>query len=271
MVGTDQTCEQLADAIIANLDATYELVYVDYRDGLSDEQAAAVVRGDGEALFDSLADFEGDQRYESCRQVIDEALGDVLREWEAETDADLSYLRDAFPHSEAWDRVRYEIEERDRGDWLAQLARNTGRVLLRINVIDEDHGYSFASVEPERVLVDVGLPLPATEANVATVRATLAECSPEYSVLMGYWIVGVDLSDILKLPSEGEVEIVNPYLYLGNPFTGSGFISPKPLQARVRVARSDLTTDKDAFGYAVDEIYGGLRPSDFEADLIAVG
>jgi hypothetical protein len=258
-----RTVEHLADAIIENLAKSYDLVYVDYRDELSAEDAAALVRGDTDAVFESMWEWEADNRWDACEAIIGELADDVVTNWEHEDDADYSELLAELPGDE-YDRVRFTIEERDSSDWVRDLIRNTPNVLLRINVIDEDHGYSFEEVAVERVLEDVKLPV--TPENVATMNSTLAECSPEYSVLMGYWIVGADLSDIYDLPVEpdAEVEIVNPYLYLGNPFVGSGFISERPFEGTVRVKRSDLKTDKDAFGYAVDEVYGGLSPSSFE-------
>lgn len=264
--GTEQTLAQLADAIIENLDAKYSLVYVDYRDEPSDEQAAAIVRGDMEAFWESTSEWENDQRWDSCKHIIEEEMKNVLDGWEADTDVDFTYLADAFSGSDEFDRVRYVIEERDSGDWVKELLGGH-RVLLRINVIDEDHGYSFEPVTPRRVLKDVGLK--ATKKNVAAVDYILANASPEYSVLMGYWIVSVDLSDLyeLTIDDDGEVEIVDPHLYLGNPFAGSGFISEEALTGTVRVKRSDLKTDADAFGYAVEEVYGGLTLSSFEATI----
>lgn len=287
--GTSALVSQFADEIIKRLQPKYDLVYVDQRDELSDSQVAALVRGD--EWIDESWEWESDQRYESAKYIIDDLASDVIREWDAETDADLAFVVDAFKHdAEEWDRVRFEIEERDTGNWVEQLIRTSPRVLLRVNVLDEDHAYSYEDVKPRRVLKDIGMP--ATRANVETVDRTLAECSPEFSVLLGYWIVGADLDDIYELPMpdltdhehcvemgrcwqdrdpcpalEGNIEIVNPYLYLGNPFSGSGFISERPIEGVVTVKREDLRTDKDAFGYPVDEIYGGLRASDFEATI----
>lgn len=264
--GTEQTLAQLADAIIENLDAKYDLVYVGYRDEPSDEQAAAIVSGDMDAFWESTQEWESDQRWESCKQIIEDETRTVLRSWEAATDVDFTYLAEALPGTDEYDRIRFEIEERDSGDWVRELIGGH-RVLLRISVIDEDHGYSFEEVKARRVLKDVGLK--ATKENVKAVDYALANASPEYSVLMGFWIVSADLADIYDLPNEpdAEVEITDPYLYLGNPFVGSGFITEESLSGTVRVKRGDLKTDKDAFGYAVDEVYGGLNPSSFEASI----
>lgn len=265
--GTEALVKQLADEIIKRLDKSYDLVYVDYRDQLTDSQVAKLVRGDDDWLDESW-DWESDQRYEGAKQIIEDLTKEVIRDWSEEADADLDFLVDALKANvEEWDRVRFEIEERDEGGWVRQFLRQTPNVLLRINVIDEDHGYSFEEVKARRVLKDLGMR--ATRANVKTVNYVLAETSPEFSVLLGYWIVGADVSDIEALPTDPEtgVEIINPYLYLGNPFTGSGFISERPIEGTVRVKREDLRTDEDAFGYSVDEIYGGLNASSFACEI----
>jgi hypothetical protein len=264
--GTEALVTQLADEIIKRLDKSYDLVYVDYRDQLTDSQVSKLARG--EEWVDESWEWEADNRFESAEQIIDELARPIVGKWSEEADdADLDFVLDAFKYGDEWDRVRFEIEERDTGGWVDQLVRQTPSVLLRISAIDEDHGYAFQDVKPRRVLKDLGLR--ATRENVKTVSDVLAECSPEYSVLLGYWIVGADVSDLYELPisTRAEVEIVNPYLYLGNPFMGSGFISERPLQGTVRVKREDLRTDEDAFGYSVDQVYGGLRASDFEAAI----
>ena len=264
--GTPALVSELADEIIKRLDPSYDLVYVDYRDELSDSQVSALVRGD-EWLEESW-EWESDSRYRETKHIIGDLAKDVLRAWSEEAGADLSFLVGALNDAvDEWERVRLAIEERDTRSWVKQLIGQTPSVLLRINVLDEDHAYAFEDVSTRRVSRDIGLR--ATRSNVETVSYVLANASPEYSVLLGYWIVGADVSDIYELPSgpETELKIVNPYLYLGNPFSGSGFISERPMDGVVRVKRGDLRTDKDAFGYPVDEIYGGLRASDFECKL----
>lgn len=267
---TTRTTEQLANELIEQLNAEYDLVYVDRGDQLTDKQVAAMVRGDLDALWEDTEEFESENRYQSVKTIIADDAKDILRRWESEDDQDYEEMLKAFEHSAEWERVRDAIEMRDTGGWVHTLINNTPRVLLRIPVLDEDHGYAFVDVQPEQVLTDVKLPV--TEHNVKIMADTLVECSPEFSVLLGYWIVGADLGELYDLPGEpeAEVEIVNPHLYLGNPFTGSGFISEKPFEGTVRVKREDLRSDKDAFGYSVDNIYGGLSPSSFEADLRVV-
>lgn len=236
---------------IERLDKSYELVYVDYRDELSDEQVAAIVRGDIDSLWESIDEWENESRWEGARYVIGDTFSD--EEWE-------SLTRDEQ------EEVRVAIEERDSSDVIGQLIRHTSDPLLRISCVDEDRAWSFEPVTPDEVLAQVGLE--ATEHNVKAVDYALANASPEFSVLMGYWIVSVDLATLYAAPEGATVTIENPHLYLGNPFAGSGFITEEPLEGTVTVPREELRTDKDAFGYAVDEVYGGLSASQFHADIV---
>lgn len=260
-----KTIKDLAQAVIDGLEATYDLVYIAQGDRLMDAQVVHIVRGENEELLASLEEFESDARYAATEQIVKDAVAAVIRTWDAED----AGLEDELPGTEEWDSIRYAVEERDRSDWLRELAAATPDVLLRINVIAEDDAYDRVAVDPTEALTKVGLPV--TEGNLRIMDETLAECSPEFSILMGYWIVGANVEELYHLDNEVvEVEIVNPHLYLGNPFAGTGFISEEPFEGTVTVKRADLFTDKDAFGYSVTEVYGGLNASQFRATISPV-
>jgi hypothetical protein len=264
----ERTCKGLANEIIAGLRRANDLVYVEYNERLDDDEVAAIVAGHMDDLWGSqLADLEADRQHESITAIINDHGQDVIRAWEREDDTDHSGLWQQFQDGEEHRRVWEEIQGRDTGNWLLQLIRQTPDVLLRVRVLDEDQGYAFTDVTPEQVLADVGLP--ATAGNLATMASTLNECAPEHSVLLGYWIIGADVEAIYTLPDVPDtvIEIINPYLYLGNPLAGTGFISPGPFEGTITVRRDDLCTDRAAFGYSVDEIYGGLSPSTFTAAI----
>lgn len=276
-VTTARTLDDLADAIIADhLRPTYDLVFVNYDDQFTDEQVAAIVRADYEKVWESTAEWESDARYDSAAAIIKEAAGDAIRVW-ARTDPDdidnsdhYDQLVADFENTDQWDRVREAIEERDTGDWPKQLARLTPDVLLRIPIdaLDEDHAYSFEPVTAEQVLTQLGLTADAH--NLEAVGYALANADPEFSVLMGYWIIAADVEQLWNLTGDSDqadtlLDIEGPHLYLGNPFAGSGFITETALHGTVTVRRDQLRTDKDAFGYSVNEVYGGLSTRDFAA------
>lgn len=257
----------LAREIIADLPEKIDLVYVEQGDKLTDEQVALVVKGDN--LFEDphLDEWESDNRRRGEDYEIKERVSNVIHAWERDDGADYSSIADAFEASDEEDEVREAINERESGDWVRDLINGCDKVLLRITCIDEDNAYSFEVVTAQQVLDKVGFE--ATEANVKAVQYALDNASPEYSVTMGYWIVGADVGHLYDLPAEpeAEVDIVNPHLYLGSPFMGSGFVTEEPLTGVARVKRSELRTDKDQFGYSINDIYGGVYASSFEADI----
>jgi hypothetical protein len=268
---TERTLKALADEIIADLPEKIDLIYISQGDKLTDEQVGYVVAGDITALWDSMAEWEYDAKWSAVTNDIKTAAEEVTRRWERDDgdDADYADLRDALEScgtgDAEWERIRDEMESRESGDWFKDLMNGCSEVLLRINVIDEDAAYNHEEVTAERVLADVKMP--NTIENRFIVQYALDNASPEYSVLLGYWIVGASVSDLWALPEDCEVEITDPYLYLGNPFMGDGFITEEPIKGTVRVKREDLRTDKTAFGYGVSEIYGGLSGSQYSASI----
>jgi len=269
----------LKDAVLAALAPTYELTYVHHDEELTGEQAAMLVRGEWDELADAITEVREDGRYDACVTIIRDLAEEVTRDWEREDDPDgtdapypdYSAVCDELTLGccDEFDEVRSAIEERDVSDPVRSLIRNTGLWLLRVTAVDEDHAWSFETVEPTTVLSTVGLA--ATEHNVRTVADALANASPEFSVLMGYWVFSVDLEALYDLPAGTTmIDVTDPHLYLGNPFAGSGFVTDEPLHGSVRLNVSDLRTDRDAFGHSLDAVYGGLNESAFEATITPV-
>lgn len=247
----DDESEQITlDEAIARLDDSYELVYVSYDDKLNDEQVNHLIRGDMSEFWDSLAQFEGESRYHGARNAIYDKFS--REEWDSLSDDDQ-------------ETVLLAIEERDNSDFVTPLIEQTPNPLLRICVVDEDNAWSFEPVEASDVLSKIGFE--ATEHNLKVVEAALLECSPEYSVLLAYWVCSVDLKAIYEASEDASFKITNPYLFLGNPVMGSGWLTEKPLEGSCIVDRSELTTDEGGFGYSLSKVYGGLRNKDFQSEI----
>jgi hypothetical protein len=264
-----RTVKKLAKALIAGLDAKYDLVYVEQGDQLTDTQVAAVVKGDWESVWEEASEWADDNRSRGIDAIIGESVADIIRAWEAEDERDYTSISDDFSYSKHEDAVREAISERDSGEWARDLVRATPPVLLRVLVIDEDDAYVNEDVEPEAALRKVGLPL--TKHNLAAMAETLANASPEFSSLMGFWIVGADVGQLYDLAYDVKhVTITNPHLYLGNPLMGDGYISDAAFEGTVTVERDALRTDADAFGYGVNDLYGGLNASEYAADILPV-
>lgn len=275
------TLTALAAAISEGLAPTYELVYVDRNDQLTDTQVDAVLRGDTETLDESIDEWHSDQQYDAARQIITELQQGIIAEWFHDLDPDdedydrdygrVSQADDEFYGSDEWDELRMDLQERDTSNPITELARKTPDVLLRVSVpaLDEDAGLSFTDVSPEQVLDGLGFEHSAE--NVTAVANTLLEVSAEFSVVMGYLVLGADVAEMLAMTvdTDAQVRIENPHLYLGNPFSGSGWLSEQ-LQGTFTCTRGELRTDRKAFGYSVQEIFGGLNASEFAASITAV-
>jgi hypothetical protein len=271
-----RTVQHLTEEVEASLDDTYGLVSVDYRDSLTDEQVAEIVRAE-EFDDDNLDTFASDQMFDASRAVVDEAIDAVAERWQREDGRSYAHLVTKLKDDpDSYDELRFTVEGCEDGLWFSQLLRQTPRVLLRVAVdglgeddVDEVNNFLDQATLPETagwILHRVGLE--GTEGNIDSVAVALGDMCT--TVPIGYYVLAVETLYELPTDPDAEVDIVNPHLFLGNPFTGAGFVTEKPLTGVVRVRRGDLLTDKEAFGYGVAEIYGGVSVSDFEAEVRAV-
>lgn len=60
--------------------------------------------------------------------------------------------------------------------------------------------------------------------------------------------------------------LTSPTIILGNPFTGA-YSDAVFEDCSIIVKRSDLKTDKSAFGYGADEVFGGYSLKDSTATI----
>lgn len=275
----ERTVAALGAAVTDAMDDEYILVYNSQGDTLPDDVAAALVRGDsvwatkgGEAL----EDWEDEVQCAAAGDAADELAKGITQRWALEdstdeTDADYSDLLDhEWPASDERQAAIDTIRSRDRSTWFDELVNGYGAVLLRVGIptMDEDAGLSLKPMSVDRFLELLGFDTTSHNRDVAT--EIIDNASPKYSVAMGYAIIGVDLAAILALPAEGKVELRNPHVWLGNPFTGSGWCGDHPLHGTLTVDRADLRTDKDAFGYSWDKVVGGTHARDYAGEIAAV-
>lgn len=268
----NRTVELLGTTVGDELDATYTLVYAD--GGLAKDLVAALVRGDepwdtrgGEQLHE----WAGDVADEAARAVVDELAREIVGRWEREDDADHDDLiDDEWPGSDEQRSAIDTVLNRDSSTWFADMVKGHGAVLLRVGIaaMDEDSGLSFTPVTYEAFLDLLGFE--HTEHNLTVAAEVVDNASPEYSVVMGYAMLGVDLAEIVDLPSEGNVELRNPHVWFGSPFTGSGWCSDDPFTGTLTVRREDLRTDDDAFGYSWGDVVGGTSPSYFASGSLVL-
>lgn len=186
---------------------------------------------------------------------------------------DYDEFRDNFKsYDSAYDEIVDAIKERDSSDPYKQLAYASGRVLMRQVVADEDAAL-YGNHTPTAVIawlqenLEPGSVLKRNQHNLKVVRSVIAESMHSLAYSMGMLVYAADVGDLYDLPADVEyVEVVNPYLYIGNYYQGDGYCSEEPLDAVIRIKRADLTTDKGAAGYGWDEV-AGVYVSAYEAEV----
>lgn len=271
---TSRTVAALGAAVDAELDATYTLVYHD-GSTLPKDVVAALVKGENEWETkggESLNEWANETAYPAACRVVDELAKEITRRWERQDDADYTDLIDHdWPVSDERQSALDTVLDRDQSTWFTDMIKQHGAVLLRVGIatMDEDAGLSYSPLSVDGFLDLLGFE--HTSENRTLAADVLNNASPEYGVAMGYALLGVDLADIVELPSEGKVELRNPHVWLGSPFAGSGWCSEEPFTGTLTVDRGDLRTDDDAFGYSWDDVVGGTCPSYFASgSLVAV-
>jgi hypothetical protein len=243
----------------ANLDRSYELVHVDYRDGLTDEQVDALAGKDWEALDESLEEWLDETRYEGADYHRKEVMEQTEREWTEVHGYEIAEaVREAFESTDFYDELRFAIEDRDTSNPIRDLAGSTGMVLMRHLFGDIDHDAGLGEV------LDI-LGLENTEANIKAVQDTLAEVVHPGFCANVQVVYAVSPSDLYDTMNDDFVEIVNPFLYIGNPYMGDGYCEHQ-LEGVLRLKRDELTTDKGAFGYGWDEV-AGVYASAYEVEI----
>lgn len=247
-----EAADALLTRIIDGLDQSYDLIYIDRGDRLSDDQAALIVAGDMEKVWESFEHWESDARWEGVRYELDQ-IKHRLQPEDQELFEDIE------------DEVRYAIQDRETGTWFEDLVGATPDPILRVVAVSEDEASDVQRDDPAGLLRILGVP--DGPANLAAAESLLANTPSE--VFMGYWLFSADLLQISRLDEDAQIVVVNPYLVMGNPFTGA-YSTIERIEGVALVPRGELRTDRGAFGYSVDECYGGLGGS-FDCEIRVLG
>lgn len=239
------TLESIKSTLIESLDKTYDLTYVDYRDTLNPDQVSAIVRNDSEALNDSIWEWESENMTIGARFVALE----VVNEYESN-----HVVPEDFDASEMAFDIEEHILNRNSSDPVKELASHTSDVFMRVELISEDDGLNNWTPQPAKAyLTKTGLPI--TDSNLATMEALIADTPSDLH--MGYAVFYLPVADLLDtMGTDATVTVENPEIILGNPFTG-GYWNAN-FDGTLTMNRADMVTDKSAFGWSVDETYGGF-------------
>lgn len=234
---------QLTAKIDELLKDEYDLIYVDYRDELSEEQARALVNGDWDEFSDLISAFEGDSRYEGATYEVEQ----LMRELEL----DNPNLLDAI------DEHRYELEEyardiimdRDSGGWLDQLINKADPIDCMLPLINEDEAEWGEERNPLDILKALGVA--ETPENVELAEEAFYNAPTDLG--MAWLVFPMKLRDLMK-PYNEPVQIDEAIACYGNPFTG-GYWSVVFKGHKINTYRSEIMFD-GSWGYPLYEVYG---------------
>lgn len=118
---TTHNTEQLAAKAIAALPRKLDLVYIDYRDELTDKQCAQIVAGEKDEVYESIDECFRDSEWEGVKFALEEALPD---------DEEREALRD----SDDFATFQEACYERNDSTPYADLLRNTSKQLVRFYI-----------------------------------------------------------------------------------------------------------------------------------------
>lgn len=223
------------------------LTYIDYQDHLDDEQVELLVEG-GNIFEDSdLGDFIAEQSTAEAYNYAEEAL-DVLRGRFEDDEESLEWIDDNELDLEEY--LRDEALDRDNSDPVADLARNTPDVTLMVPVIGEDDTEWGSNRKASQLVAALGS---REESHYRTARELMAEAPTDLG--MAYIAFKASVSDFVGGNPGGTVEVTDPVVIYGNPFTG-GVWDAQFKGLTYRIDASEIMLD-GSWGPTLDDVYGG--------------
>lgn len=219
-----------------------ELGFVDYDDSLTDEQTEWYFAGNIEQLFDSIAEWEHDNRWDGADWYIGELVSHIRKE------------SPAFDPDDEWtETVRDTLMDLDESDVLGDLIRRTYKSVTMCKwLIDEDNA-EWGLHDVEGLLEALGVP--DTPDNRAVADKLIADAPTDLGMAFSaYEVAPVELQGV----EPGRAAIRSQWLPVcyGNPFTGGYWAGTFDLGAPVDVPLTELTPANHFAAYSPTEVYG---------------
>ena len=251
------------DRAIEALPDKVELVYVDHRDQLTDEQLQTVLTESLDAVLQDVDEQAMDLRDEGVWAVLEDCL---------DTE-DLDLLR--ADHVGLFDELRYALQARDVSDPFRDLLRNSGGRLVRYR-LDYDlapGSWSWSAQEADDAARDLaeaaGL---AYEGDTAQACRDLVANASGGGSLWVVWDADVeDLHDALsygaddnKPVASGTITWTDPCLLVLDSFNGSGHDARIEGELSAAFDPARLTLDSQGPGYSWQDVSGAV-PSGYDS------
>ena len=221
-----------------------ELVYVDYRDSLTDEQSEWYVTGDIDSVLDSILYWESETRWYGADWYIEELVRHIQKE-----------SPDFEPDYEWREIVRDVLMDLDESDILGDLVKNTYRSVTVCRwLIDEDSA-EWGLHDVDGLIAALGVPDTAENRAVAA-RLTADAPTDLGMAFSAYEVAPVDLHGLRADRAAIRTRWL-PVCY-GNPFTGGYWAGSFDLGATVAVPLSELTPENSFMQWGPTEVFGGF-------------
>lgn len=219
-----------------------ELGFVNYDDSLTDEQVEWYVMGDYEKLFDSISEWERENRWYGADWYIEELVSHIRKS------------NPVFEPDDEWlETVRDALIDLDESDLLGDLIKNTYKsVTLCKWLIDEDSAeWGLHSVDG---LIEA-LGVPDTAQNRAVADYLIANAPTDLG--MAFAVYEASPADLHGLNVD-RAAIRSRWLPVcyGNPFTGAYWAGTFDMGAPVNVPLTELTPENNFVQYGPTEVYG---------------
>lgn len=248
---TDILVAQIAERIKPESIPQYQrdLVYVAYNDSFNDSDIEAILR---DGYSESADEWISDSQWEGASELADELFRDACEDIYIYDDL----IGDWLVSDERSDLI-LKIQELDTSDPYRDLLRNTSPVLFRVQQDIQWLDAETLDGDPWGICEALGTSedmLPA----VAEIQPEIAGYAAEGGGYFGVAIVfRANPADLWGIPEGALVTISDPFVWLTNPYAGNGHgVVAKGVT--VTVKRSEIHTDKAAWGYGADDVFGGL-------------
>lgn len=235
--------QALYDATVAELKERYDLVYIDYRDELSDEDVQNLLNGEVDKVEERLEEYTSENRHRGAEYEVEQLLTDEQRELLEEHDL-LYDLQD-------------EIKDRDESDPIRDMLRNTPQKLMTVDLDHEVPDYTLREDDEfEQILADIA---EAAGIELAANRDALAEMVGNASYggrLMVIWY-----GDAEAAIGATKATWTDPSLLVYNGWNGSGFDGEVKGSVTRDLKAGDIVLDSTRGRYSWEQIAGVHRPA----------
>ena len=232
------------------------LGHVDYDDGLSREQSEAYVMGDIDRVWDSVAEWEHENRWHGANYYIEELERHALR-----NDPDFS------PDYDWFDTVREVLMDLDQSDALGDLVGNTAHKITMCKWLISEDDAEWGKHDVDGLIK--ALEVPNTADNRTVADELIANAPTDLGMAFAaYEVCPSDMHEI----GPGRAAIRTDWLPVcyGNPFTGGYWAGTFKLAEPAVIPLSELTPVSHFAAYSPTEVYGGF-PYELESEAEFIG